>query len=80
MVDNVGPADGLRTRLREAKVLDLALLDQILDGAGDLFNRHSRVRAMLIKQQALADHAAYGKRRMTSASGLRGAAVGTRAG
>ena len=31
-------------------MLDLALLDQLLDGAGDVFDRHVRVDAMLVEQ------------------------------
>ena len=37
-------------RLGEAKVLDLALLNQLLDRARYLFNRHIRVRAVLIEE------------------------------
>ena len=46
----MGAADGLDARLGEAEVLDLALLDQLLDGAGDLLDRDVRVDAVLVEQ------------------------------
>src|SRR5207302_1000243 len=41
---------GLRAGFRESEVLDLALLDQIFDRSGDVFDRHVRVDAMLVEQ------------------------------
>ena len=49
-LDRMRAADRLRARLGEAEVLHLALLDQLLDRAGDVFDRHVRVDAMLIEQ------------------------------
>ena len=49
-LDHVRAADGLRRRLREAEVFDLALLDQIEDGARDVLDRHIRVDTVLIEQ------------------------------
>ena len=46
----VGAADGLRTRLREAKMLHLAFLDQGLDRAGHVLDWQVRVDTMLLKE------------------------------
>ena len=43
-------ADRLHAGLGEAEVLDLALGDQLLDRAGDLFDRHVRVDAVLVEE------------------------------
>jgi hypothetical protein len=42
------PADRLGTRLGEAEVLHLALLDQLLHRAGDLFDRHRGIDPVLV--------------------------------
>ena len=39
-----------RTGFRQAEVLDLALLNQLLDGAGDILDRHTQIDAVLIEQ------------------------------
>jgi hypothetical protein len=49
-VNRVGAADGLRTWLREAEMLHLALGDQVLDRGGYVLDRHVRVDAMLIEE------------------------------
>src|SRR5581483_4566374 len=41
-------ANRARGRFRQAEVLDLALLDQILDGPGDIFDGHIRIDAVLV--------------------------------
>ncbi len=46
----MGTADGLHAGLRQAEMPDLALADQVLHGAGDVFDRHVRVDAMLIEE------------------------------
>ena len=46
----MGAADGLHARLREAEVLDLALLDQLLDRARDVLDRDVRVDAVLVEE------------------------------
>ncbi len=46
----MGAAQRLRSHLREAPVQDLALRHQLLDGAGDVFDRDLRVDAMLIEE------------------------------
>jgi hypothetical protein len=43
-------ADRLGADLREAKVGDLALLDQLPHRAGDVFDRHAGVDAVLVEQ------------------------------
>ena len=43
-------ADGGRGRLGQAEVPDLAGPDQLLDGAGDVLDRHVRVDAVLVEQ------------------------------
>src|SRR6185436_12149351 len=49
-LDRVGAADCLHAGLGEAEVLDLALLDQFLDGACDVFDRDVRVDAVLVEE------------------------------
>ena len=49
-LDGVRAADRLHAGLREAEVLDLALADQVLHGAGDVLDRHVRVDAVLIEE------------------------------
>ena len=44
----VGAADGGGAGFREAEMLDLALLDEAFDGAGDVFDRNLEVDAMLV--------------------------------
>lgn len=46
----MGPANGLHTRLGEAEVAHLARFHQVLDGAGNLFDGHGWIDAMLIEQ------------------------------
>jgi hypothetical protein len=46
----VRAADRLYARLQEAEVAHLALLDQLLDGPGDLLDRHVGVDAVLVEQ------------------------------
>jgi hypothetical protein len=46
----VGAADGIRVGFREAKMLYLALLDQILHRSGHILDGHIRVHAVLVKQ------------------------------
>src|ERR1700761_439618 len=46
----MGTADGLRTRLRHAKVLDLAFPDKFLYRAGNVFDWNLQVNAMLIEE------------------------------
>ena len=46
----VRAANRLHARLRQARMLDLALLNQFLHRAGDVFDRHVRVDAMLIEE------------------------------
>src|SRR5208282_540092 len=48
-LDRVGAANGVCTRLRKAEVFDLPGLDQILDCAGDIFDGHIWIDAMLVK-------------------------------
>lgn len=63
----VGKADGARAGLRAAEVQHLALLDEILEGAGRVLDRHGQVNAVLVVQvdavalqalERLRDHAA----------------------
>ena len=49
-LDGVGAADRLYAGLGEAEVADLALVDQVLDGAGDVLDRDVRVDAVLVEQ------------------------------
>src|SRR6266567_1596030 len=49
-LDGVRPPHRLHARLGKSEVLDLAFADQVLDRAGDIFDRHARVNAMLIEQ------------------------------
>ena len=46
----VGAADRLHARLGQAEVADLALVDEFLDGAGDLLDRNVRVDPVLVEQ------------------------------
>jgi hypothetical protein len=46
----VGAADGLCAGLRQAEVLDLALLDQILHRSGDVLDGHFGIDAVLIEE------------------------------
>ncbi|MNH03727.1 hypothetical protein D3C79_629980 [compost metagenome] len=46
----VGTPDGLGTGFRQAEVFDLALGNQLFHRAGDLFNGHLGIDAMLIEQ------------------------------
>ena len=46
----VSPANGGRTRLREAEVQYLALSDQLFDRARNVLDRDVRVNAMLEQQ------------------------------
>jgi hypothetical protein len=48
-LDRVGAANGTCTRLRKAEVFDLSGVDQILDCAGDIFDRYVGIDAMLIE-------------------------------
>jgi len=43
----VGAPDRLSSGLRQPEVLDLALGNQVLDGTGDVLDRHIRIDAML---------------------------------
>ena len=49
-LDGVRPPDSVCGGFRQAEVLHLALLNQAIDGAGDVFDRHIRVDAMLVVQ------------------------------
>jgi hypothetical protein len=42
--------DRLHACFRKAEVFDLALLDQLLHRAGDVFDRHIRINPVLIEQ------------------------------
>ena len=44
----VGVADGVGSRFRQPEVDDLARLDELLDGAGDVFDGNCRVDTMLV--------------------------------
>ena len=46
----VRAADRLRARLGQAEVPHLARRDQVLDGAGDVLDRHVRVDAVLVEE------------------------------
>src|SRR5580698_654683 len=43
-------ADGRGAGFRETEMLDLALCDKALDGAGHIFDRHVRIAAVLIEK------------------------------
>ena len=47
-LNRVRAANGLRARLREAEVQNLPGLDQILDRAGHVFDRHGEIDAVLV--------------------------------
>jgi len=49
-LNGVGTPDRPRARLRQAEVPDLAFADQLLDGAGNVFDRHVRINTVLIEQ------------------------------
>jgi hypothetical protein len=49
-LDGVGAADGFSAGFGEAEVLDLAFLDQVLDGAGDIFDGHVGIDAVLVEK------------------------------
>jgi hypothetical protein len=49
-LDGVGAADGFNSCLRESEVLYLPLLDQVLYGAGNVFDGHVRIDAVLVEQ------------------------------
>ena len=49
-LDGVGAADRLHAGLGQAEVADLALVDEVLDGAGDVLDRDVRVDAVLVEQ------------------------------
>ena len=49
-LDGVGAADGLRACFGEPEVAHFARVDQLLDGAGDVLDRHLRVDAVLVEQ------------------------------
>src|SRR5258708_2658345 len=46
----MGTAQRLDARLGHAEMLDLAFGDQVADGAGDIFDRHVGIDAMLVQQ------------------------------
>ena len=49
-LDGVGAADGLDAGFGEAEVLDLAFGDELLDGAGDVFDGDLGVDAVLVEE------------------------------
>jgi hypothetical protein len=49
-LDGVRAADGVDARLRHPEMADLAGLDELLDGACDLFDGHVRVDPVLVEQ------------------------------
>ena len=49
-LDGVSAANRLHPGFRKAEVLDLALLNQLLHRAGDVFDRHIRIDAVLIEE------------------------------
>ena len=49
-LDGVGAPEGLRARLRQAEMPDLAVGDQLLYCPGDVLDGHVRVDAVLVKQ------------------------------
>lgn len=48
--NRVRASDSLQARLGEPEMQNLALGDEILDRAGDVFDRHPRVDAVLVEQ------------------------------
>ena len=46
----MGAAERLDAGLRHAEVLHLALRDEVLDGPGDVLDRHVRIDAMLVEE------------------------------
>ena len=44
------PADRIRAGLREPKMPDLALSDEVADGPGHVFDRHLRIDSVLVEQ------------------------------
>ena len=46
----MGAAERLDARLRQAEVPDLALGDQVVDGAGHILDRHVRIDPVLVKE------------------------------
>jgi hypothetical protein len=50
----VSPTNRLHACFGQAEVFDLTFLDELFDGAGDIFNGHIRIDAVLIEQ---IDHA-----------------------
>ena len=49
-LDRMGAANGPGTGLGQAEMADLALGDQVADGAGNVLDRHGRIDAVLIEQ------------------------------
>src|SRR5215218_5287575 len=49
-VNRVRPANGLNACLRQSEVSDLAFPDEVPDCAGDVFDRHVGIDAMLIEE------------------------------
>jgi hypothetical protein len=49
-MDRMCAADGLGASLRKSEMMDLAFLDQPLDGAGDVLDRHLGVHPVLVEQ------------------------------
>ena len=49
-LDGEGAADGLGGGFGEAEVIDLALGDEVFDGARDVFDRDVRIDAMLVEE------------------------------
>ena len=49
-LDRMGPADGLRPRLGEAEVFDLAFLNELLHGSRHVLDGHVRIDAVLVEQ------------------------------
>src|ERR1700742_853108 len=46
-LDRVSAADRVRAGFRQAEMQNLARLDQVLDGAGDILDRHRRIHGDL---------------------------------
>ena len=49
-LDRVRAADRLHAGLGQAEVLDLAFANQVLDGSGDVLDRHVGIDAVLVEQ------------------------------
>ena len=49
-LDGMGAADRVRAGLRQSEVADLAGDDEVLDGTGDVLDRHVGVDAVLVEQ------------------------------